>query len=301
MIHSLDSACSAKGLSKIEREKLSAVIAAMAMELAVELDDEDLKSIYNKHTGSDFDTEQQAANDGIKSMLERMMGVDLGDDVDMSSPEAIMRQAQARLQEQQQANQQKDTPPPNRKKSAKQLAKEAQQLAEEQEIGQSIREVYRKLVSALHPDREPDQQERERKTALMQRVNEAYEKKNLLRLLELQLELEHIDQATINNLSESRLIHFNKVLKEQLTELEHEIYHTQAGFKVQFDIQPSAQLSPGTLMRHLAADIADMRLLIRDMRIDLKSTNDLKTLKAWLKGIRLESERDYMDDGFFFE
>lgn len=135
----------------------------------------------------------------------------------------------------------------------------------------------------------------------MQRVNEAYDKKNLLLLLELQLELEHIDQATINNMSESRLTHFNKVLKEQLTELEHEIYHTQAGFKVQFDIQPFTQISPATLMRHLAVDIVDMQKLIRDMQKDLLATNDIKTLKSWLKGIRLERERDYLDDGFFFE
>ena len=51
-------------------------------------------------------------------------------------------------------------------------------------MSQSIREVYRKLAGALHPDRESDPQERERKTALMQRVNQAYAKNNLLQLLD---------------------------------------------------------------------------------------------------------------------
>jgi hypothetical protein len=46
------------------------------------------------------------------------------------------------------------------------------------------------LVAALHPDREPDEQERKRKTELMQRVNTSYGKKYLLLLLELQLEIE---------------------------------------------------------------------------------------------------------------
>ncbi len=52
------------------------------------------------------------------------------------------------------------------------VAKESQQQVEEQQTSQSIRELYRKLVSALHLDREPDPQERERKTLLMQRINQ---------------------------------------------------------------------------------------------------------------------------------
>jgi len=299
IVYGLDQACDGTGLTKAERSKLAEIIAALALDLAMESDDDDLKNIYNKYSGSDFDAEQAIATDGIKSMFETMMGVDLGDDVDMSSPEAFIRQAQARLQEQQekQGIDQQEAPRPSRKKTAKQLAKEAQQLAEEQEIGQSIREVYRKLVSSLHPDREPDQQERDRKTALMQQVNEAYDKKNLLLLLELQLKLEHIDQTTINNLSESRLTHFNKVLKEQLTELEHEIYHTQASFRAQFDIERFVQITPGTLMRHLTAEIVEMQQDIRNMENDLQAVKNIKTLKTWLKGIRLERDRNYPDDG----
>ncbi len=48
-------------------------------------------------------------------------------------------------------------------------------------------------MAVLHPDREPDEAERVRKTELMQRVNEAYSKKDLLQLVALQLEIEQID------------------------------------------------------------------------------------------------------------
>ncbi|WP_262471530.1 J domain-containing protein, partial [Clostridioides difficile] len=85
---------------------------------------------------------------------------------------------------------------------------EAREQEEQAQISLSIREVYRKLASALHPDRETDPQERDRKTRLMQRVNEAYDKNNLLQLLELQLELDHIDQRSINHISEARLTHY---------------------------------------------------------------------------------------------
>ncbi|RYZ11082.1 MAG: J domain-containing protein, partial [Comamonadaceae bacterium] len=65
----------------------------------------------------------------------------------------------------------------------------------QQEVSQSLRDVYRRLASVLHPDREQDPQQRERKTALMQQANQAYADDNLLALLELQLQAEQIDAA----------------------------------------------------------------------------------------------------------
>ncbi|MFX6949690.1 molecular chaperone DnaJ, partial [Acinetobacter baumannii] len=82
-------------------------------------------------------------------------------------------------------------------------------------------------ASALHPDRELDESERARKTALMQQVNQAYEKNDLSRLLELQLELEQIDQRSIHGVSEERLTHYNHILTEQLGDLDQEIAHME--------------------------------------------------------------------------
>jgi curved DNA-binding protein CbpA len=70
-----------------------------------------------------------------------------------------------------------------------------------------VREIYRKLASALHPDRETDEREREAKTALMQRVNQACEAQDLLALLQLQLQIEQIDERHIANAGEQRLKH----------------------------------------------------------------------------------------------
>src|SRR5487761_2129181 len=242
LVHCLDRACDRKGLTSSERRMLHELISGMAADLALERNDEALKNIYNKHSGSDLDEEEAASLDGLKSMLEEVIGVDLGDDLDMSNPEEILKRARAHMHEQQaqsEAGQQaREERQATRKKTAKQIAKESKQQEEELQTSQSIRELYRKLASALHPDREPDPQERERKTHLMQRINQAYDKKNLLLLLELQLELEHIDQNTINNITASRLKHYNKILKEQLNELEHEIFVTEDMFKLQFDISP---------------------------------------------------------------
>jgi len=299
LVHALDRACQQKGLSSTERRTIRDLICDMAGGLAAARGDAALKDIYNKHSGSDFDAEEAAAVQDMKSMFEDEFGVDLGNDIDMSSPDELFKRAHAHMQEQQEQNdadrQARDA---KRKKSAKQIAKEAQQIAEEQQTSQSIRELYRKLASALHPDREPDSAERERKTALMQRVNQAYDQKNLLLLLELQLELEHIDQATIDNISASRLKHYNKILKEQLGELEDELYHTEGMFRAQFGVDPYTQLTPRTLMRYLATDIAEMQLAIRGLKNDLRVFQDIKQLKAWLKAIRVHQIADDLDCPF---
>lgn len=303
MVHCLDQACDQKGLTKPERRKIAGLIVELVHPLIAERDDETLKAVYNRHSESDYDSEEAAATQSVKSMLEDILDIDLGDDLDPLSPDEILQRAREQMQERQAKEdafwQEEDERRAKRKKSAKQLAKEAKQEAEEQQISQSIREVFRKLASALHPDRETDPQERERKTALMQRVNEAYAKNNLLKLLELQLELEHIDQNAINNISEERLKHYNAILKEQLGELQQEIFHAEDAFRTQFGIDPFVRLVPNTLLRHLANDIADVQHDIRALENDLRAFEDIKQLKAWLKGMkRRRAVADYDDCPF---
>lgn len=300
MVHCLDRAYDKKGLSKTERRMIADLIADLAGEIVAERDDAGLRAVYNKHSPFEYDQENATSSMDMKSMLEEMLGMDLGEDFDMSSPEEIMKRAQAKIQEARQQSdadrQAREERRAKRKKTAKQLAKEAQQQAEEQHISQSIREVYRKLASALHPDRETDPQERQRKTALMQRANDAYAKKNLLQLLELQLELEHIDQAAINSMSEDRLKHYNKVLKEQLIELDQEIMDVEDRFRAQFDISPFFDVAPGTIMRDLNEDIADVTQTIHDLKRDLLVFEDVKRVKAWLKDVRRQSRMENFDD-----
>lgn len=297
-LHSLDRASDHKEMKKSERGMIASLIVDLAGDLLFARDDAELKAVYNKHSHSDYDKKEAADIKGMKAMMEDVLGVDLGDDFDMSSPEDLFKRAQTQMAEElEQENAERqawEELRPKRKKSAKQLAKEAQIKAEEQQVSLSIREVYRKLASALHPDRETDTQERKRKTALMQRVNEAYEKRNLLLLLKLQLELEHIDQATVNNISEDRLKHYNKILKEQLEELDQEIFHVEDGFMAQFGINPFDSVSPGTIMRDLATEIAGVQRTIRDLKKDVIAFEDIKKVKAWLKKVQREAAK--MDD-----
>jgi hypothetical protein len=286
MARLLDEQSNQKRITHTERRTLSAVIVDLAARCLEEEDSDELKTLYNRHSRSNYDDVRASELDEMKSMLETVLGVEL-DDIDMNSPDEVLDRLQAHIEQDDAAqaaeHQAHQAQSATKKKTAKQLAAETRREEEEAQLSGSIREVYRKLASALHPDRESDPEERKRKTALMQRVNEAYSKNNLLRLLELQLELEHIDQNALDNLSEDRLKHYNKILKEQVSELDDEIMFVEMAFKERYGLDPMASITPKKVIYGLTEDFFMLQEQIRSLEYDLVEFQDLGTLKAWLK------------------
>lgn len=277
-----------KGLGKTERATLADLITSIAGELLASDDDAELKSIFNRYSETDFDTQSEAAKTELKNMLEQMFDAEIEGELDPNDIEAmhkLMAEKAQQMREREAAAQQAKQS--RRKKSAKQLAKEARLAEEEKNISLSIRAVFRKLASALHPDREPDAAERARKTSLMQRVNVAYGDKDLLRLLELQLEVEQIDQTMIDTISEDRLKHYNQILAEQSSELEMEVAQTEVAFRVRFQIDHNSRLAPASLLPKLEHEINQLQHDINGIKHDLAGFEQPGKLKAWLKKYRL--------------
>ena len=312
MAQLLDRAYENKLFKKTDKAKLRHLITDITAELIAEHGLAELKDLHDKHSDVDFDTFQQEgdalAGDFLKTMMEDMYGVEIDGDIDLSSPEQMADLLHEKLQgrKDQEAEQQRKAEErrSKRPKSAKQLAQEAKKQEEEQSISQSIREVYRKLTSALHPDREQDTAERERKTGIMQLVNAAYAKKDLLRLLELQLEAEQIDQTHMNNIAEDRLKYINKILKGQLEELQLEVAQVEYPFKLQLNVPPYIQLSPKRLLQDLGANIRAIKHDTAKLKEELRAYQDLNALKGSLKGYRIPKEPNFEDlddlfsDGF---
>jgi chemotaxis protein histidine kinase CheA len=299
IVYLLDRAYDDKLFTKSDKAKIKHILTELAEQLILEQGRDELKEIHNKYSGSDFDADQQEtdvmAAELMKSMMGGMFGIEIDDDIDVSSPEKMqaflhekMQEAEAQQAEKQRQAEEKRA---KRKKTQKQLDKEARKQQEEQNISQSIREVYRKLAAGLHPDREPDEQERERKTKLMQRVNAAYEKKDLLQLLELQLEAEQIDQEHLNNIAEDRLKYFIKVLKEQLFELEQETAAYEQEFNMRMRRPFYSRLNPKTLLMSLEMDIRSLRQDIGNLKADIRMFQHLPSLKAFLKSYKIPKRR----------
>jgi hypothetical protein len=291
-----DSVFNNKLFKKTDKAKLRYVIIDMATEL-IENGKEELILVHDKYADYSFEESEKEADEmvgqSVKAMMEMALGIKLDDDVDFSSPEELAKLLHQKKQEQEEKQRQAYESRAQRKKTAKQSEREAKKEQEDQTISQSIREAYRKLSSSLHPDREQDPTERERKTELMQRVNAAYAKKDLLKLLELQLEVEQIDPAYINTIAEDRLKYINKVLQGQFSELEQDIQGLTYPLLMQLSIPPYVSFSPEILMSYLKRDIQEMNTSISEIKQDLSDFRELSAVKAWLKSYRIPKANPY--------
>jgi archaellum component FlaC len=273
-----------KLFKKKDKEKIAYLICDLCLGL-IEIEGyEDLKSLYDQYSAVDFDTEQAQTQAMAKAMLEAEFGA--LDGVDFSDHEAI---AAKMCPEKEDAEQQT----PRKKPTAKQLAKAAKAEAEATDVSKSIQAVYRQLVGALHPDREQDPAERVRKTELMQRITVAYKNKDLLQLLELQLNVEQIDQHAINRIADDRLKHFNQVLKDQLNELEMEVdqmkmqyAHLLQGFS------HFVSITPKNVIDYLDIEIKEVRHTLHQIKHDNVCFANPVLAKNWLKSYRIPQEED---------
>lgn len=290
---------------KTDKSKIKYLIIQVCEELIGEVNTDEVKALFNKYSNEDYDTlvddTHSAVGEMMKSVAKNMFNIDVGDDVDVSSPEKFQAHLQEKLRKQQETLTQSAKPITERKKTKTQLAKEARQREEEALASKSVQEVYRKLVAVLHPDREPDEQERARKTELMQRVNTAYGKKDLLLLLELQLEIEQINTTQLSQMADSRLKYFNKILKEQVTELTEEISQIEEVFRVQLNIPFYVKLTPAQLLLRFANDIREIQNDINTIKEELAVSEQPDIFKTWLKKYKIprNMHRNNYDDLFF--
>ncbi|WP_217588970.1 J domain-containing protein [Burkholderia sp. GbtcB21] len=303
LLNLLDDAFLQKGLSKAEQRTLSALIADMARNLLDVSDDAQLKVIYNRHSASDNEGNAAADIEQMKPEPEPMPRIEPADDLDTLSPDELIERMQAEQDEQfkrdMAAHEAREAQRAKRKKAPRQSAAAAKREAEQAESSKSIREVYRKLASVLHPDRETDPREQQRKTVLMQRVNHAYAKGNLLQLLELQLEIEQIDRRAIAGLGEDRLTRYNGILEEQIRELDQEIQHVETGFRRTYGIASSVKVAPDTVMRMLTRDIAGMQRSNHDLTVALREFDDPENVRDWLKDMKRRPASSRFDDDPF--
>lgn len=138
----------------------------------------------------------------MKSMAKNLFNIDIAEDADISTLDKFKAHMEEKMHGASDADA-GQTITEAAKKTKRQLAMEAQKQQEGAMANKSVQEIYHKLVAALHPAREQDENERGRKTELMQRINIAYGKKDVLGLLALQLEAEQIDASHIKQMAEA--------------------------------------------------------------------------------------------------
>ena len=320
----MDALLAQPGYSNSDRNTLRGLVLDLAQELIETRADEDvpaLKAIYNRHSETDFDEDQKLDLEATRAMLEEAMGIDLSD-LAAESEEELVDLARARWAEQGGAGQAgarqsdsrqsdfsqgsrfgtepNDSTDATRAKKTKKLSKaQKQREADAQQMTQSVRDVYRKLASALHPDRAADDADRSTRTALMQRVNQAYERSDLLALLSLQLEIEQVDAAHLAQQTAARVRQFNHVLTEQLAELQAAVEEREMAFCYAINRAPGRALDPQRLSVAVGAAKGEMNVALYQLERKRSALRDKASVKRWLKQERAEQNMERFG-GYFF-
>jgi hypothetical protein len=285
-------------LGRVQRSKLKQLLTQLIEDLLREADDEALKTLRDKYQQPVDEDDRLFQMEITRDIVERMTGLEIGDNHGARSPEELMEYVQRTMQEQSdevRQTEQRQRRDREEHAKARTAATHADSGPAAREISQSLRDVFRKLVSALHPDREPDATERQRKNELMQRVNRAYEADDLLTLLGVQLEIHQIDAAHLASLPPQRLAQYTQVLREQLASLDAELERSMQPFLMAMGWRGSNGLTPVDVDRQLSADIAQMQIVLRQLHEDLVAFRDPDGLRRRLAEYELESS-DPFDD-----
>jgi hypothetical protein len=280
-----------------QRRKLGHLLVILARGVLEQGEDPEVEAAHDRHARRSHADDQREQLD----LAAGLMGEAVGDhslfEGDAGSMEELLQRAAERLQ---QRIDDPDAPPapPDGAASAGRRppgqgpgragGKAAARLAQaQQEASQSVREVFRRLASSLHPDRETDPAERERKTALMSRVNEAYGRHDLLALLTVQMEIEQIDAEHLASLPEVRLKHYCHVLRDQLQALDDELRLLVEPVALEL-ARPAAWVKPRDLAALLERDLAQTRRALEELTQDSLLLRNDNTRQAFLRTLQVD-------------
>ncbi|RZK18101.1 MAG: hypothetical protein EOO56_16750, partial [Hymenobacter sp.] len=295
LVRVLDLAHDTYQLTKGERNKVADLIAHGCHDLP-QKGFPDLQPVIDKYaapppTAAEEAAVDEAAADMMKQLYTLQYGITFDPAVDVSTPEKfhayvdqVMAEREATYEAEEQA---REAQRAKRKKSPKQQAAEEKKQAEEKNITKAVRTLYMDLVKHLHPDREPDEAEKERKTELLKQVTTAYEANELLTLLRLQLELNRIDQSHLESLAEDQLRYYNKLLKEQAQELDHTLFEEQQELAAFTGRSFFYTRTPSGIEHDYQQQKQQLEAKIKQLAAEVLAFEyDPNALKAWLKAYR---------------
>ena len=269
-------------LSKVQARKLRGLIVDLGGEILAEAPNAEIEALFDRHADQSWQDQQAAELADAESLFGTFLGDDAIKGHSATTFDDLARHVAGHMADQAaSAEQAREDARREGRLGRRAAAAAARKEQAQREASQSVRDVFRRLASALHPDRETDATERERKTMLMQRANEAYARDDLLALLNLQLELDHIDAAHLAGLSDERIALYNHVLRDQARALEQEIETATAHYKRALGLPLLGRLKATALVEAaVAADLAERQRLLRHLRGDLAALADPATRTA---------------------
>jgi hypothetical protein len=256
------------------------------MDLLSPLADPQVQALADLYADDEVDQEEAEelaeAAERVRAKIEAALGQPIDNPSQYRTPEAMVAAGMRQWQRQQEAD--------DDRKAAKRAARKAKNkpVAEKAEVQQTdaktaLRTIYRQLASALHPDREPDEQERARKTSLMSEVNAAYEKADLTSLMRFQMQVTQVDPQASARMADDKLQAMCLLLNEQVSVLEDDLEQMQFRLSRELCIPVRADADEAAMTQALQRMQADQRHEVDSLQADLRRIGHEAELKRWLK------------------
>lgn len=153
-----------------------------------------------------------------------------------------------------------------------------------QKANQSFKSIYFKITSLIHPDREQNEEKKIEKTEILQRVNQAYENKDLFALLKYQIEFT-ANLEENNNLAKEQLELYNINLDEQAEELQSKIDDIIYSFdwRGHMDMHSSRRIKVKDLYKKFDKDVLIIKKNLEQAELNLEIFSDTAELKSLLR------------------
>ena len=265
-----------KGWSRADQNALKDIACHTAEALLqANPHDVEIRAIFDRYSSMTFQETKQEEIEDLKQHAKEYMGIDL-DDADIESEDDLVERVYEHMKNEEARQHERSA---ERRKSAGQQRAEASAQAAKQ----FLREIYRKLASAVHPDREADAARRAEKTELMQQINRAYATNDLLTLLEAQLRLELIDPDHVSKISGERLQQFNRLLSQQLEAAKTELRSLQDAFRMDYGLPQGRAVNQRDLHLVTQRRARELRAHIHQQKRFLEVLANKSATKRWLK------------------
>jgi hypothetical protein len=284
LVKLLDRAMAGPELTRRELAHARELLLTQVSRLLREAPDESLVQVHDQHSSVSF---HELRRREIQRPHSRAGAASVADDGDQGDVANQSRTAEDDEQQPPREPQSRRRPEQaDNVESARGHARDAVREKAAKDAGHALREVYRKLASELHPDRELDAAERLRKTVLMQQTNRAYAARDLVALLELQLAIQQIHPSALANLAQERLARFSQVLREQSQRLQEEIGELTTPFLRAMGGVVPQRFTPAVVQQALNIEVRELRRALRELEEELAELRDIRRLKAVLKHYR---------------
>lgn len=220
LCHLLDEKRKITKLSHIQGEKLDdLIIYILSDSLNIVEPDEATKQLYEKYNNISYDYIQQNKEEVEKSLFCELFFKKFGIELDpaLLTENPDYDKIAASLSQQYEEIEQKSH---QKRKSRKQQEKEIMLQQQHELKNKSLRSIYLSLAKLLHPDAEVDITLKHEKEELMKQVTKAYNDRDMIRLLQLEMQWVNTHDEELSKMNTDTLTVYLQLLKDQVKDLE---------------------------------------------------------------------------------